>query len=416
VSRHLDRAMLLLEQSRHDLAEAELRQELAVNPENGVAHAVLSICLSRSERAAEATTEAQAAIGLAPDLPLGHYAHAIASYERNRFDEAVAAVEEAIRLDPDDADSFALLAHVRLAQRRWTAALEAAETGLRGDPEHVGCTNARAEALVMLGRREEASATIDTALSREPENAWTHANMGWTRLHQGDANGAAEHFREALRLDPDQEWARQGIVEALKAKNPLYGVMLRYFMWTSRLGGAHRWLLLVGGYVGYRLLNGAARSSPALAPLINPILIVYVVFALLTWTADSLFNLTLRLSRFGRLILTREEITASNWIGAAVAAALVTFAAWVATGDARLLPCALLFAALIPPIAATFRCQPGWPRRVMAGISLVLAALGTMGLLQTLLGDAPSFIFLALLGAFVSSWIGNALMGVRPRR
>jgi tetratricopeptide (TPR) repeat protein len=416
VSRHLDRAMLLLEQSRHDLAEAELRQELAANPDNALGHALLSLCLARSARHDEATDEARAAIGLAPDLAYGHYAHALALYQRNRFDEAAEALAEAIRLDPEEADYFALLAHVRLAQRRWSAALEAAETGLQSDPEHVACTNARAEALVMLGRRDDAGATIDTALARDPENAWTHANMGWALLHRGEPTPAAEHFREALRLEPGNEWARQGIVEALKARNPLYGLMLRWFLWSGRLSRRQQWLILIGGYVGYRVLDGVTQSSPQLAPVVTPLLILYVVFALLTWTADALFNLTLRLSRFGRLVLTSEEIGASNLVGATLLVALASLVGWLVTGDGRLLRCALFFGALVAPIAAAFRCQPGWPRRTMAAISGVLAAIGLLGLANVLSGGGTGLISLGLIGAFAGMWVGNALIGVRPKR
>ena len=55
------------------------------------------------------------------------------------------------------------------------------------------------------------------ALGRNPENAHTNANQGWSLLHGGQPGKALEHFREALRLDPDLEFARAGMVEALKA-------------------------------------------------------------------------------------------------------------------------------------------------------------------------------------------------------
>jgi tetratricopeptide (TPR) repeat protein len=419
---HLDRAMVLLEQRRHDLAEAELRQELAAEPDDALAHALLALCLVRSGRHAEATEEAQTAIGRAPDMPLGHHALALALAERNRLDEAAVAVEEAIRLDPEDADHFALLAQIRLGQRRWSDALGAADDGLRSDPEHVASTNARAEALTMLGRRDEAGATIDTALTRDPENAVSHANMGWTLLHQGDPTRAAEHFREALRLEPQLEWARQGIVEALKARNPVYGLLLRYFLWSSRLSRQYQWLLLIGGFLGYRFLSSTLRASPELAPWATPLQVVYLGFVLLTWTADALFNLVLRLDRFGRMVLTREEIAQSNVVGAAVVLALGSLGAWLVTGNGRILPFALVFGALIVPISATFHCQPGWPRRVMGGITGVLGAAGLLGLWFAVDGSRGGaalsglLVTVALVGAFVSSWIGNALMMARPKR
>ena len=40
----------------------------------------------------------------------------------------------------------------------------------------------------------------------------------WALIEQGEHEQAMEHFREALRLNPQLDWARQGIVEAMKAR------------------------------------------------------------------------------------------------------------------------------------------------------------------------------------------------------
>ncbi len=140
-----------------------------------------------------------------------------------------AAAREAVRLDPEDADYYALLASIRVQQRQWADALHNAELGLAVAPDHVACANLKAMALVNLGRRQEADATIQTTLAKEPENAATHANQGWALLHMGDHKAAMEHFREALRLNPNMEWARQGILEALRARNPIYRILLKLF-------------------------------------------------------------------------------------------------------------------------------------------------------------------------------------------
>ena len=65
----LDRALLLLQQRRFDLAEQELRQVLATDPSYFPAHAWLSLTLLEMKRYAEAETEAEQAIHLAPDHP-----------------------------------------------------------------------------------------------------------------------------------------------------------------------------------------------------------------------------------------------------------------------------------------------------------------------------------------------------------
>jgi len=418
---NLQRALLLLGQSRHELAERELRLALAAEPDNAMAHAVLGLCLSEAERHDEAIREAGEAIRLAPDQPFSHYALARILQARDRLDPAAVAIDEAIRLDPEDPDHFAVLASIRFDQRRWRQGLEAADAGLRLDPEHVDCTNLRAMALVQLGQREEAAATIGGALARDPDNAITHANQGWSLLHGGQHARALEHFREALRLDPELEWARQGLVEALKARSAVYGLLLRYFLWMSRLDRRAQWAVLIVGYVGYQVLRGLLRANPALGPVIWPLIIAYGVFAVSTWIADPLFTLLLRLDRFGRLVVSRDEVVASNWVGGSLALALVAVGGWLLSGSSTLLLAALLFGALVLPLAGTFQLEPGRPRRLMIKYTAVVAALGLIGLGLQLLGVLSSgsglstratsggsaLVTLSTLGSFLSTWVAQ---------
>src|SRR6185295_5916341 len=98
---------------------------------------------------------------------------------------------------------------------------------------------------------------------------------GWALLHAGDAKRALEHFREALRLDPELEFARAGVVEALKARNPIYRVMLLYFLWMARLSGRTRWGIILGGYFGFRMLRTWADEHPDYAAYVQPLIIAY---------------------------------------------------------------------------------------------------------------------------------------------
>lgn len=426
MSAHLDRAFVLFEQSRHHLAEQELRCELLTEPNNPIAHALLGLCLAEAKQYTQATQEAHAAIRLAPDVAFVHYAHAAILHDRMRLKEAEAAIAEAIRLDPARSDFYAILAAIQLDQRWWPQALEAAERGLQLDSEHVGCTNLRAMALVKLGRRPEALITIGSTLARDPENALSHANQGWALLEQGERKKALEHFREALRLNPQLEWARQGVIETLKAKHFLYGFLLRYFFWMSKLSARAQWGVVVGGYLGYRVLLSMARDYPDIAPVVWPILILYILFAFLTWVADPLFNLLLRLDRFGRLALSREQTVASNWVGVCLLGVLFFIVVWLATRHQIGFIGALMCGLLVLPLSGTFRCHRGWPRTLMACYTGLLALIGGLFVAQLIVSPsetdgspAPEKVMLLtlfLLGSVLSGWMANFLMMVRPKR
>jgi tetratricopeptide (TPR) repeat protein len=415
---HLQRALVLFDQSRPDLAEKELALALAADPDDPVAHSYLALCLREKDDLSRATEEAQTAVRLAPDWAFPHYVLSRVHDARNRMEEAEAAIREALRLNPENASFHAVLASLRLQQRDWEGTLQAAEKGLECDAEHVSCNNIRAMALTKLGRAEEASATIARTLARDPEDAFSHANQGWTSLHQRDTKKALEHFREALRLNPELTFARAGLVEALKARNPIYALMLRYFLWMGHLSRPAQWGILLGGYFGYRLLGDLAERNPALAPWLMPLLVGYIVFAVMTWVSGPLFNLLLRLNRYGRYALSEDQSRAAQWVGGLLVPALGCLIAWLITDEPLTLIGALYFGLLLLPVSALFNCDKGWPRNWMTVYTLALAS--TVPLSFALVNVAPElarFAFQAfLIGSFLSGFVANYLMTATVRR
>ncbi len=372
---HFQRASLLFEHGRFADAIGELRLQLADGAEDALTHGLLGLCLAEIEKYDEATHHAQQSIHLAPDHPFGQYALAQIMLRRNQFDEAQGAIMEAIRLNPYDADYFAILASLHLRASRWREALSVADQGLAVEPDHALCTNLRAQALVKLGDREAAAATMHQALARRPDDPYAHANQGWTLLHQGEPLKAMEHFREALRLNPEMEWARAGIVEALKARNIVYRWMLAYFLWMARLDSRVRWGLVIGALVANRLISQQIDRTPALAPLLLPILFAYFGFVLMSWLAYPLFNLLLRIDRFGRYALSADQVKGANVLVACLVITLACLAVAIATGQPRLYEAAVMCAVLALPASAIYVCDAGWPRQAMTAITLALGAL-----------------------------------------
>ncbi len=424
MSPSLQRAMILYQQSRFDLAERELRQALGSDPNDPMAHAFLSLCLSARERHTEATREAEEAVRLGPDLEIGYYALATVLLHRNHTESAEAAISEAIRLDPTDPDYYALLGTIRMNRRRWREALEAAEQGLAFDPEHVECNNVRALALVRLGRRDEAGATIAAALRRDPEDAFSHANQGWALLHEGQPVKAMEHFREALRIEPQMEWARAGIVEAMKAKNPIYRVMLGYFLAMSRLSRKAQWAVMLAIVLGPSTLRSIGRAHPELAPITGLAALLIFAFVVMTWISVPLFNLLLRLNRFGRLALSEEQVRGTNWLGAYLLSGIACLIVALVKNDPRALEASIAFGVLLLPVGGTHLCPAGWPRDAMKAISLGLTLIGP-GAIALMMYLSPSHPISAraenlhkqfYTAVVLSTWLGVFLAQTSPRR
>ncbi|REK12230.1 MAG: tetratricopeptide repeat protein [Planctomycetota bacterium] len=424
------RALVLIEQERYQQAEGELRQALVADPNDAEAHAALAICLAGLEKYAEATEAAGMAIGLAPDEPFGFYARAFVYQRRNWFAEAEKDIRQAIMLAPERASLYSLLGVILLDRRRWQEAADAAEQGLRLDPEDADCTNVRARALVLLRRKVDAQDAIEASLARHPEDATSHANLGWTLIERGQYEKAMEHFREALRLEPNSEWARLGIIEALKARRLFYRIVLRYFLWIQKFSSRGQWFIIIGAWVIYRGLRTVAAENPALAPWLYPFIGLYIAWVISTWMAGPLFNLSLFLDRFGRLALSRDEKTTAMLVGGCLASALVCLVAWLVTGRAVLGVAALFSALLIPPVSRIYTCASGWPRTAMVLLTVGLIVVGAASLaFQVAGGEDPQdqvhqamsslsvlLLLVFVIGALASQLAANALVSVRPRR
>jgi len=424
MTQNLLRAALLMGQARWELAEAEIQKALADDSQNAEAHRLLALCLVERDQYDSAEAEARSSVHLAPDDATTHLALATVLFRRRRRAEARVAVEEAIRLDAHNVTAFGLLAWIWFTANHWKEALHAADQGLAIDPDDNDCTNVRAMALVKLGKRKEAGRTIDAALARAPEDSLTHANQGWTLLEAGRREKAMEHFREALRLDPNQEWARAGIVEGLKSKNFIYRWLLKYFLFMSRLGGRQQWFIVIGLYVVIRVISNLSRKHPAAEPFLQPIVALYGVFAVLTWLGSPLFNLLLFLDKSGRYALSPDQRKGAMAVGGVLATAILLAATAVILDEPRLIVAAVNAALVAIPTSAIFTgCSAGWPRQTMMALTVLIGGLGAWPLLQYLThpaaatgstdGQVENLFILCLVA---SQFAANALARAEPTR
>ncbi|MEM6785356.1 MAG: tetratricopeptide repeat protein [Bacteroidota bacterium] len=389
------RALHLVRQGRADLAEPELRRALADTPDDAYLHALLALTLSDLERPQEALPEAERAVGLAPDWAFCHYAHAEALLQLDRPKPAAKAAREALRLDPDDVAAKTTLARALLVQHKLDEALALTDEALALDPGDTNALNVRAMILVRMGRREDAAFLLDGALSQAPNNAVSHANQGWTLLHQNRPREAMEAFREALRLDPDNEWARSGIVEAMKARNVVYRGLLRYFLWLERLSPGKRWGVVIGGYL-------VAQLHPLL-------LLIYLPAVFLTWMGDSLFNLVLFADPFGRLVLNRDEEMGAMLVGACLGGGLLAGVGWLLNDTTALGVLGAVLFTLALPVGGTARRRPG-KRRWALLYTATLAIVGGGAAAAYAVGDTEtgrSLVGFYTIGVIAYTWLGN---------
>jgi tetratricopeptide (TPR) repeat protein len=402
---------------RFEDAVDQLADHLEDEPDDAAAFALRAVCLAELRRWDEAIRSAFHAVRLEPELPYAHWALGVVLAERQDYRAALPPAREAVRLEPEDAEHHVLVSRIEAALGNWEQGLAAADAALRADPAHSGAMRLRGLILQRRGDVEGADSAFLNALIQNPGDAFAYTGRGWSLLHgQGDAREALEHFQEALRLRPDSEWAREGRVTAMKARNPLYRLMLRYFRWMASLSPQARMAIIVGGVLGFNVLRKVARAEPSLAPVIWPVLVAYVVFLVLSWTADVLFDSLLRLTAEGRAALTPDRVQASNWVLAALAAAgSLAVASRLVEPPPDLLTGALVFGFLVLPLSGTFQCHPGWPRNTMVGLCASAALLGVVAITLPESRGGGVAAGLALVLIVVAAWLQRWLASVTPR-
>ncbi len=107
----------------------------------------------------------------------------------------------------------------------------------------------------------------------------------------------------------------------------------------------------------------------------------------------------------------------ANWVGAMLGLSVLCVGAWMATRHGVFLMAAAGAGFLMVPIAGTFSCEKGWPRKAMASYTVLLTLVG-MGALVLYASPFPIAWFLAfwtfLIGAALSTWVASRLAMVRP--
>lgn len=416
----LKRGLLLFEQRRYDLAEKEFVQELQFDPTNCTAHAYLAMALLELKRYPEATRAAERAIESEPDNGLGYYAQARVYRRRNHPQKAEAAINQALGLRPDDAGFLALAAALAVDRRDWDEALRLAGEGLACDPDSSNCHNLRALAMIRKGQVQPAREALLELLQRDPQDPMTLANLGWVALQRSQRKEALDYFSRSLTEDPEDEYARDGLLEAMRLAYPLYGFVLRYMLWMARLSDKAQWAVMVGLYFLRQALEEIAKTHRGLRPLITAILWTMNIFNYLTFTARPLTTLLLRLNPYGRRILNQDEIDESNIIGLALAGAGGFYLAHYMTGRTVWMLASLVMFTIVYPASNIYNCEKGWRRTLMGVFTAVLLFIGAWGTWSfwdaPLTGNARTLFGLYGMGLLIAHHMGHLLASTKDEK
>lgn len=323
MSDSLARARALFNSGRYASARDEASTAVAEDPDEVEAYALLALSFSKLKDHRNALDTARKAVAVDPDWSYPQYILGVVALNAGKLADAQRAAVAALNLDSGQAHHYALLARIRFNQTQWKDCLALCDEGLRIDPDDEDCLTVRGLVLPKLGRNADAIDTLKRTIAQDPDDSHSHAAQGWAMLHAKRYDEALTHFKEALRINPTSEYAREGLLQSLRARHRVYRLFLTYFLWLGKLNGSVRSAFTLGTYVVARALIMISNRNPTLAPYLLPIGAAYFVFVILFWMSVPLFNLTLRLHPLGKLALTQTERMESSVFGMGLGIAMI---------------------------------------------------------------------------------------------
>jgi tetratricopeptide (TPR) repeat protein len=198
-------AEVRLDQGRAPEAVTLLNDAERVGGVTAVRAQLMGLAYSAGGRLDLAEPQFRSAIQLDPDFAAAHYFLARLLYTRNRFDESIQESKAAIGLSADLIRAYENLGlcyegkHNLKEAERWY--LEA----IHRDEKNVVKTEWPAvdlgTMLIQEERLSEAKSYLTQALAINPGNAQALFQMGVLLEKSGDAQGAVQKFREAIKSD-----------------------------------------------------------------------------------------------------------------------------------------------------------------------------------------------------------------------
>ena len=267
----LHRGHLLMQQGRHQEAEALFRQACALQPDSIDAHNLLGMALHNQRRFPEAGQAYTKSLELNPRQPPIRVNLGIVFHEQKRIDEAANQFERALDLNPDDLEAIAHLAYLREQTYQLDEAQSLVERGLALAPQKRALWLVKSKLLQRDGRLTEAVEALEQARQADMDSSLLgeiHARLGYLYDRLNDPDNAYRNFcagnkvaaRRHAQQGSDKNHYRRQMADIASL---IEGVSPAEIPASQRLDGTDSPVFLVGfPRSGTTLLNQILDSHP----------------------------------------------------------------------------------------------------------------------------------------------------------
>lgn len=210
-ARDLSRARTLLELRRPDEALAIVAAVLAAEPDNLEAVLLGGECHAAADRPEDLLDAARRAVSMAPQSVAAHLALTNAYYLLDRHHEGRSAAEIAVNLSPHDWSTHYMLSRsLSAGQDPLPArALLAAREAMRLAPYAADPHVAAGLAFTRLSMRRQARDAYREALRLDPGNQYALGNLSVLMSAGGKFASASDHVRAGLAIDPQATYLQE---------------------------------------------------------------------------------------------------------------------------------------------------------------------------------------------------------------
>jgi tetratricopeptide (TPR) repeat protein len=297
----------LYQSGDYDAAITACQQSLGQDPENPTTHQIMAYCFAQKRERKLAIAAAEKAVALDPDdeelqMTLAHIAADFGLYK-----QAMETCNLVLSRDPNYASAHAMCAVILANTGKRKEALVANARALELEPESAGMHNLRAELLRLGKDKEGALAASNEALRLQPDNADYHTTRSRILRSGPKSADSIRAMRESMRLDPTDTDNREELLEAYRARFPLYRWLYSFHEWSAGLEGAWRYVPFIGFYL---LAQVGRRLFPPDSPwrwVFAPFAVLYVLFLFTVYYAPIILDALMAVDKQVRHFLTREQ-------------------------------------------------------------------------------------------------------------
>jgi len=313
------------ERDRYEEAITSYQEALVIDPENAHVHHMMAYTYFLQDDSKtsldKAITHIDQAIGSEPDNAYLFAFKGFVYVHDEQHKKALKWANQALAIDASCALAWLVTGQAHMQTREWKSAESALRAALKIDPDFIEAKNLLVSVLRSQNRIGEASMISGEVLSRDADNAMAHANKGYNHLYQEETKQAEDHFLAALRLEPNQEFAKEGLKQTYRARSFIYRSYLRYINFMQRFSEKKSFGFVIALIVGFRILRKIVESF---SPILSAALIaVYLCFAFGSVLATMIGNSMILKDPVARLVLNRLEYL-SGFVGIGFLCCLVT--------------------------------------------------------------------------------------------